>query len=156
MDAHAFTYLDYVEAAKKYGKVGGFAHLKTLVDQVRAQRSGSLLLDGGDTWQGSWTALKTNAQDMVDAQLALGVDVMTAHWEMTFGADEVRAAHTVGVDFHLAPEPARILVRLEHVFDLGVGHIERGPPHDNPQADLCPNEQHDQNGANDRSIFSEG
>ncbi|OQX11671.1 MAG: thiosulfohydrolase SoxB [Thiothrix lacustris] len=90
MDAHAFTYIDYVEAAKKYGKVGGFAHLKTLVDQVRAQRPGSLLLDGGDTWQGSWTALKTNAQDMVDAQLALGVDVMTPHWEMTFGADRVK------------------------------------------------------------------
>jgi sulfur-oxidizing protein SoxB len=90
MDAHAFTYIDYVEAAKKYGKVGGFAHLKTLVDQVRAQRPDSLLLDGGDTWQGSWTALKTNAQDMVDAQLALGVDVMTPHWEMTFGADRVK------------------------------------------------------------------
>ncbi len=90
MDAHAFTYLDFAEAAKKYGKVGGFAHLKTLVDQIRAQRPGSLLLDGGDTWQGSWTALKTNAQDMVDAQLALGVDVMTPHWEMTFGADRVK------------------------------------------------------------------
>ena len=89
MDAHAFTYIDFAEAAQKFGKVGGFAHLKTLVDQVRAQRPGSLLLDGGDTWQGSWTALKTNAQDMVDAQLALGVDVMTPHWEMTFGADRV-------------------------------------------------------------------
>lgn len=90
MDAYAFTSLDFAEAAKKYGKVGGFAHLKTLVDQIRAQRPGSLLLDGGDTWQGSWTALKTNAQDMVDAQLALGVNVMTAHWEMTFGADRVK------------------------------------------------------------------
>ena len=89
MDAHAFTYLDFVEASKKYGKVGGFAHLKTLVDQIRAQRPGALLLDGGDTWQGSWTALQTNAQDMVDAQLELGVDVMTSHWEMTFGADRV-------------------------------------------------------------------
>ncbi len=90
LDAHAFTYIDFAEAAKKYGKVGGFAHLKTLVDQVRAQRPGALLLDGGDTWQGSWTSLKTNAQDMVDAQLALGVDVMTPHWEMTFGADRVK------------------------------------------------------------------
>jgi sulfur-oxidizing protein SoxB len=89
MDAHAFTYLDFVEASKKYGKVGGFAHLKTLVDQIRAQRPDALLLDGGDTWQGSWTALQTNAQDMVDAQLKLGVDVMTSHWEMTFGADRV-------------------------------------------------------------------
>ncbi|HPE60419.1 MAG TPA: thiosulfohydrolase SoxB [Thiolinea sp.] len=89
LDAHAFTCLDFDVAAKKYGKVGGFAHLKTLVDQVRAQRPGSLLLDGGDTWQGSWTALKTHAADMVSAQLLLGVDVMTPHWEMTFGADRV-------------------------------------------------------------------
>lgn len=90
LDAYAFIYLDFAEAAKQYGKVGGFAHLKTLVDQIRAQRKGALLLDGGDTWQGSWTSLKTKAQDMVDAQLALGVNVMTAHWEMTYGADRVK------------------------------------------------------------------
>ncbi len=88
-EAHAFTYLNYVEAAKKFGKVGGFAHLSTLVKNTRAQRPGALLLDGGDTWQGSGTAYWTNAQDMVDAQKLLGVDVMTAHWEMTYGADRV-------------------------------------------------------------------
>jgi sulfur-oxidizing protein SoxB len=86
IDAHAFTYLDFEAAARTYGKVGGFAHLKTLVDRVRAQRPGSLLLDGGDTWQGSATALWTNAQDMVDACIALGVNVMTSHWEATYGA----------------------------------------------------------------------
>ncbi|MFP5504780.1 MAG: thiosulfohydrolase SoxB [Gammaproteobacteria bacterium] len=89
-EAHAFTYLNFTEAARQYGKVGGFAHLSTLVKRLRAQRPGALLLDGGDTWQGSATSLWTNAQDMVDAQLLLGVDVMTAHWEMTFGADRVR------------------------------------------------------------------
>jgi sulfur-oxidizing protein SoxB len=88
-DAHAFTYLDFVAAAHKYGKTGGFAHLSTLVQKIRAQRPGALLLDGGDTWQGSGTSLWTNAQDMVDAQLLLGVDVMTPHWEMTFGAERV-------------------------------------------------------------------
>ena len=66
-DAHAFTYLDFVQAAQKYGKLGGFAHLATLVNKLRAQRPGSLLLDGGDTWQGSATALWTKGQDMVDA-----------------------------------------------------------------------------------------
>ena len=88
--SYAFTYLDFVEAAKRFGKVGGFAHLSTLVKQLRAQRPGSLLLDGGDTWQGSATSLWTNAQDMVDAQKLLGVDVMTGHWEFTFGADRVQ------------------------------------------------------------------
>lgn len=88
--AHAYTYIDFVEAARKYGKVGGFAHLATLVKQVRAQRPGALLLDGGDTWQGSATSLYTNAQDMVDACKLLGVDVMTGHWEFTFGADRVK------------------------------------------------------------------
>ncbi|RMG27541.1 MAG: thiosulfohydrolase SoxB [Gammaproteobacteria bacterium] len=89
-EAYAFTYLDFVEAARKYGKVGGFAHLATLVKKLREQRPGALLLDGGDTWQGSATALWTNAQDMVDAQKLLGVDVMTPHWEMTYGAKRVR------------------------------------------------------------------
>jgi len=90
IDAHAFTYIDFAAAAKTYGKVGGFAHLKTLVDKVRGSRPGSLLLDGGDTWQGSATALWTNAQDMVDACIALGVDVMAPHWEMTYGAERVQ------------------------------------------------------------------
>ncbi|MEN8132702.1 MAG: thiosulfohydrolase SoxB [Pseudomonadota bacterium] len=89
--AHAYTHLDFVEAARKYGKVGGFSHLATLVKQMREQRPGSLLLDGGDTWGGGGpTALWTNAQDMVDACLLLGVDVMTGHWEFMFGHERVR------------------------------------------------------------------
>ena len=90
--AHAFTYLDFVQAARVYGKLGGFAHLATLVKKLRAERPGALLLDGGDTWQGSATALWTRGQDMIDASLALGVDVMTAHWEFTYGAERVKAA----------------------------------------------------------------
>ena len=89
-EAHAFTYLDFEQAARTYGKVGGFAHLATLVKQMRASRPGALLLDGGDTWQGSATALWTQGQDMVDACKLLGVDVMTAHWEFTLGAARVQ------------------------------------------------------------------
>ena len=96
-DAHAFTYLDYVAAAQNYGKMGGFAHMATLIKQMKATRPGALLLDGGDTWQGSGTALWTNGQDMVDAALALGVDVMTPHWEMTLG--EKRVMEIVNGDF---------------------------------------------------------
>ena len=96
-DAHAFTYLDFTAAAQNYGKMGGFAHLSTLVQQIKSSRPGALLLDGGDTWQGSATALWTQGQDMVDAALALGVDVMTAHWEMTLG--EKRVMEIVQKDF---------------------------------------------------------
>jgi sulfur-oxidizing protein SoxB len=88
--AHAFTCLDFEQAASMYGKVGGFAHLATLMKRLREQRPGALLLDGGDTWQGSATALWTRGQDMVDACLALGVDVMTGHWEFTYGEERVR------------------------------------------------------------------
>jgi sulfur-oxidizing protein SoxB len=90
VEAHAFTYLDFEKAARAYGKVGGFAHMATLVKRLRASRPGAILCDGGDTWQGSGTALWTNGQDMVDACLALGVDVMTPHWEMTLGAERVK------------------------------------------------------------------
>ena len=88
--AHALTYLDFEQAARRYGKVGGFAHLATLVKRLRASRPGALLLDGGDTWQGSGTALWTKGQDMVDACKLLGVDVMTGHWEFTLGMDRVK------------------------------------------------------------------
>ena len=91
-EAHAFTYLDFAAAAKRYGKVGGFAHLATLVKRLRASRPGAMLLDGGDTWQGSATALWTRGQDMIDACRELGVDVMTAHWEFTYGDKRVLEA----------------------------------------------------------------
>ncbi len=88
--AHALTSLDFERAARRYGKVGGFAHLATLVKRMKASRPGALLLDGGDTWQGSGTALWTNGQDMVDACKLLGVDVMTGHWEFTLGMERVK------------------------------------------------------------------
>ncbi|MBU1235721.1 MAG: thiosulfohydrolase SoxB [Gammaproteobacteria bacterium] len=89
-EAHAFTYLDFAQAAQTYGRVGGFAHLATLIKQLRAGRPGALLLDGGDTWQGSATALWTKGQDMVDACKLLGVDMMAPHWEFTLGAERVK------------------------------------------------------------------
>ena len=97
LEAHAFTSLDFTAAAKAYGRVGGFAHLATLVKRLRASRPGALLLDGGDTWQGSATALWSKGQDMVDACKLLGVDMMTPHWELTYGAERVQ--EIVGRDF---------------------------------------------------------
>jgi len=88
--AHAFTYLNYDEAARTFGKVGGFAHLATLIKKVRSDRPHAVLLDGGDTWQGSATALWTQGQDMVGACKILGVSAMSSHWEFTLGAKRVQ------------------------------------------------------------------
>ena len=96
-EAHAFTYLNFERAARQYGKVGGFAHIATLVKQLKASRPGALLLDGGDTWQGSATALWSEGQDMVDACKLLGVDIMTGHWDFTYG--EARIKKIVDGDF---------------------------------------------------------
>ena len=96
-EAYAFSYLDFAAAARRYGKLGGFAHLATLVKKLRAERNASLLLDGGDTWQGSATSLWTRGQDMIEAQKLLGVEVTTGHWEFTYGAERVK--EVVAKDF---------------------------------------------------------
>ena len=88
--AHAYSFLDFERGARRYGKVGGFAHMATLVKRLKASRPGALLLDGGDTWQGSATSLWSQGQDMVDACKLLGVDVMTGHWEFTYGMQRVK------------------------------------------------------------------
>ena len=90
IEAHAFSYLDFGQAARTYGRIGGFSHLATLVKRLRAGRPNALLLDGGDTWQGSATALWTKGQDMVDAAKLLGVDMMSPHWEFTLGHERVK------------------------------------------------------------------
>jgi S-sulfosulfanyl-L-cysteine sulfohydrolase len=90
--AHAFTFLDFQEAAKRYGRMGGFAYLKGLIDRLRsdAGAGNSLLLDGGDMWQGSGLANALGGADMVDAANLLGVDIMTGHWEFTYGEKILR------------------------------------------------------------------
>jgi sulfur-oxidizing protein SoxB len=90
--AHAFTFLDYQDAAHRYGRMGGFAHLKTLIDRLRTEAGPgkSLLLDGGDIWQGTGQAAQTQGADMVEAANLLGVEAMTGHWEFTYGEAALR------------------------------------------------------------------
>jgi len=89
--AYAHTMVDYVNMAKTYGRLGGLDRMATLVKAIRADRGDNnvLLLDGGDTWQGSYTALKSNGQDMVDCMALLKPDAMVGHWEFTLGSDRV-------------------------------------------------------------------
>jgi sulfur-oxidizing protein SoxB len=89
--AHAFTCLDFAEAAHRYGRLGGFAHLKTLVDRMRTEAGAgrSLLLDGGDLMQGSGLADASKGMVMVEAANLLAVDAMTGHWEYTYGEEQL-------------------------------------------------------------------
>lgn len=92
-DAYAFTFLDFEKSAARFGKLGGFAHLKTLIDRLRtdAGPGRALLLDGGDLWQGTGQANATQGADMVDAANLLGIEAMTGHWEFTYGEKALRS-----------------------------------------------------------------
>jgi sulfur-oxidizing protein SoxB len=90
--AYAHTMVDYVPLAMEYGKLGGLDHTSTLIKAIRSERGNDkvLLLDGGDTWQGSYTSLKTQGEDMVEVMKALGTEAMVGHWEFTFGQERLK------------------------------------------------------------------
>jgi sulfur-oxidizing protein SoxB len=92
-DAYAFTSLDFEKSALRFGKLGGFAHLKTLIDRLRSDVGPrrSLLLDGGDLWQGTGQANTLQGADMVEAANLLGIEAMTGHWEFTYGEKTLRS-----------------------------------------------------------------
>ncbi|HET6839879.1 MAG TPA: thiosulfohydrolase SoxB, partial [Bradyrhizobium sp.] len=91
-DAYAFTSLDFEKSARRFGKLGGFAHLKTLIDRLRSETASgrALLLDGGDTWQGTGLTNAMQGADMVEAANLLGVEAMTGHWEFTYSEAALR------------------------------------------------------------------
>jgi S-sulfosulfanyl-L-cysteine sulfohydrolase len=90
-EAFALTHLEFAALAKTYGKIGGLDRMATVVKAIRAARPGRvLLLDGGDTWQGSYTANQSKGADMVEAMNALGVEAMTGHWDFTYGTERVK------------------------------------------------------------------
>jgi len=91
LDAYFDTHMDFDTLARKFGKMGGIAHMKTYLDHVRKERGNDnvLFLDSGDTWQGTGVALKTKGEAIVKAQNYLGVDVMVGHWEFTYGKEQV-------------------------------------------------------------------
>jgi S-sulfosulfanyl-L-cysteine sulfohydrolase len=92
-DAYAFTSLDFEKSAARFGKLGGFAHLKTLIDRLRSDAGAgrSLLLDGGDLWQGTGLANTMRGAGMVEAANLLGIEAMTGHWEFTYGETALRS-----------------------------------------------------------------
>lgn len=88
--AYALTHDDFASLAQAYGRVGGLDRVSTVINAIRADRPDALLLDGGDTWHGSYTCLKTQGQDMVNVMNVLRPDAMTFHWEFTLGSARVQ------------------------------------------------------------------
>ena len=89
--AYALTSDDFAALAKNYGRMGGLDRIATILKAIRAERGERvLLLDGGDTWQNSWTSLISKGQDMVDCMALLKADAMVGHWEFTLGAERVK------------------------------------------------------------------
>jgi sulfur-oxidizing protein SoxB len=124
-EAYAFTSEDFVAMSSKYGRVGGMDRMATLVKAIRAERpTNTLLLDGGDTWQGSYTSLQTGGHDMVQVMNALGVEAMTAHWEFTYGAAGV-AELIEALDFPFLAGNVVDAEWEEPVFDA-ITYFERG------------------------------
>ena len=86
---YALTHNDFSALANEYGRVGGLDRVATVVKSIRADRPDAILLDGGDTWHGSYTCHHTKGQDMVNVMNALNTEAMTFHWEFTLGSDRV-------------------------------------------------------------------
>ncbi|MEX2034460.1 MAG: thiosulfohydrolase SoxB [Xanthobacteraceae bacterium] len=89
--AYALTSEDFAALAKSYGRLGGLDRIATVLKSIRAERGDrTLFLDGGDTWQNSYTSMVSKGQDMVDCMALLKPDAMTGHWEFTLGTKRVK------------------------------------------------------------------
>ena len=125
-DAYALSSVDFARLAASYGRLGGLDRMATAVEAIRAERPGkTLLLDGGDTWQGDYVSLKTRGGSMVEAMNALGVDAMTAHWEFTYGADRVQEITEGSLEFPFLAGNVRDTEWNEGVFE-STHYFERG------------------------------
>jgi sulfur-oxidizing protein SoxB len=123
--AYALTPEDFATLAKSYGRLGGLDRIATVVNAIRAERPDrTLFLDGGDTWQNSFTSMQTKGQDMVDCMALLKPDAMVGHWEFTLGAERVKAiAEKLGFPF--LAQNVRDTEWNEPAFDA-MTMIERG------------------------------
>ena len=136
-EAYALTWPDFASLAQSYGRMGGFDRIATVVKAIRAARPDALLLDGGDTWHGSYTSLQTGGEDMVRVQNLLGVDAMTSHWEFTFGTERVQELIEMcrfpflGANIYDAEwdEPAFEPYRIFETGGLSVGVIGQAFPY---------------------------
>lgn len=69
-----------------FRKRGGYAHLKTMINELRKLNPATLLLDGGDCFQGSAIAALSEGQAMIPLMNNIGYDLMLpGNWEVAYG-----------------------------------------------------------------------
>jgi sulfur-oxidizing protein SoxB len=124
--AHALAWEDFEALARRYGRMGGLDRVAAVINAIRAERGADnvLLLDGGDTWQGSWTSLQTKGQDMIDLMSMLRPDAMVGHWDFTYGAERVKEA-AEKLSFPFLAQNVRDAEWQEPVFEASAS-FERG------------------------------
>jgi sulfur-oxidizing protein SoxB len=126
--AYALSSEDFAALAASYGRLGGLDRIATIVKAIRAERGDRvLLLDGGDTWQNSYTSLVSKGQDMVDCMALLKPDAMTGHWEFTLGADRVKQL-VDQIGFPFLAQNVRDTEWNEEVFQASVTYERGGVP----------------------------
>ena len=141
--AYALTSEDFAALAKDYGRLGGLDRIATVLKAIRAERPDrTLFLDGGDTWQNSYTSMVSKGQDMVDCMALLKPDAMTGHWEFTLGAERVKAiTETLGFPFPGAEHPRHRVERAGVSADGDVRARRRQDRGDRPGLSLYADRQ---------------
>ena len=79
-----------------YKKRGGFAVLKTMLQKLKAENpSNTILIDGGDCFQGGGVAALTQGRGIVSLINTIGYDlILPGNWEVVYGKEMMR--HDLG------------------------------------------------------------
>jgi S-sulfosulfanyl-L-cysteine sulfohydrolase len=75
----------------EYRTSGGFARLRTVFRGVRAEMKGAVIaLDNGDTFHGTYHAVHSKGESLIDPVNLLGLDAWTVHWDLAYGPARLR------------------------------------------------------------------
>lgn len=76
----------------EYRTSGGYARLLSVFKQVREERNGAVIaLDNGDTLHGTFHAVHSKGEALIEPLNLLGLDAWTVHWDFAYGPDRLRA-----------------------------------------------------------------
>lgn len=83
--------LFWAGAQAEYRIAGGYARLLTIFSRVRQERNGAVIaLDNGDTFHGTFHAVKSRGEALIEPVNRLGLDAWTVHWDFAYGPDRMR------------------------------------------------------------------